>query len=258
MRFLAAAFLIGLLLLGRPASATVSTTTSSVTALGNGVTTVWNYSFPMLSAGDAVITVTNTTVTPNIITTLTSTQYTLTGVGTNGGTVTYPLSGSPLASGYTITISRVVPLVQTTSLCNQGPPFCAVEHALDYLTYIAQQLQAQITSIVAGIVVPAVSVSTVTRITSGVSATATSTYTDQQIIWVSATTAAKTTTLYACTSAVTGYKVAVADEQGTASSYPISVTPASGTIGGLSTNAIYMNLASVIYVCDGNANWVPQ
>jgi hypothetical protein len=131
-----------------PVAATVSSTTSAVTAQGNGVTTIWSYNFPIPSAADAVVTVTNTTVSPSVITTLSPTQYTITGVGTSsGGTVTYPTGGAPLASGYYLTIQRVVSLIQSTSLCNQGTTFCAIEHALDYLTYIAQQLQYQITTL---------------------------------------------------------------------------------------------------------------
>lgn len=129
----------------RSARATVSTTSSTTTAQGNGVTTAFSYNFPISSAAYAVVTVTNGTVTPITTITLSPTQYTITGIGgATGGTVTYPKAGSPLPSGYSITISRVLPLIQTTSLCNQGPTFCAIEHALDYLTYIAQQLWSSI------------------------------------------------------------------------------------------------------------------
>lgn len=123
------------------ANATVSTTTSSVTAQGNGVTTAFSYNFIIPSASDVQVVVTNTNVNPATVTTLLPTQYTTTGINNkSGGIVTYPLTGSPLASGYLITISRVVPLIQTTSLCSQGPTFCAIESALDYVTYITQQL----------------------------------------------------------------------------------------------------------------------
>lgn len=147
LRLLGATFLCLALTISQ-APATVGTTSSSVTAQGNGVTTAFNYAFIMPSASYAVVQITDTTVTPTVVTTLSPTQYSITGINnSSGGTVTYPLSGSPLASGKYITISRVVPLIQTTSLCSQGPTFCAIEHALDYLTYIAQQLQTEISAI---------------------------------------------------------------------------------------------------------------
>lgn len=152
-RSIRALFVLLALLIAIPAHATVSTTASSTVAQANGVTTAFTYQFPMVSAAYAQISITNTTVLPNVITTLTPTQYTITGIGNaTGGTVTYPIGGSPLASGYYITISRIVPLVQTTSLCNQGPTFCAIEHGLDYLTYITQQLSTSIQVLTAQLV----------------------------------------------------------------------------------------------------------
>lgn len=59
--------------------------------------------------------------------------------------MTYPLSGSPLSSGQYLTISRVLPIVQETTIRNQGNFYpAAVENALDNLTMIAQQLQQDI------------------------------------------------------------------------------------------------------------------
>lgn len=128
--------------------ATIGTTLSTITAQGNGVTTSFPYPFLMPAAADAVVSIINANVTPNTTTVLTPTQYTVAGVGnSSGGSVTYPVSGPPLATGYFIVISRVLPFVQTTSISNQGPTFRAIEGALDYLMMIAQQLQAEITTI---------------------------------------------------------------------------------------------------------------
>ena len=141
-------FVILALLAFEPAYATVSTQTSSTITEGNGATTSFAYGFNIPSASDAVVTVLNTTVTPNTITTLSATQYTITGIGNaTGGVVTYPITGSPLAAGYYLTISRIVPLIQTTSIKNQGPTFAAIEGALDYLTYEVQQLEAALLAI---------------------------------------------------------------------------------------------------------------
>lgn len=242
-----------------PSGATVSTTASSVVYQGNGVTTVWSYSFPIPNAGDVVIQVTNTTVTPPVVTTLTPSQYTITGLGTStGGNVTYPISGSPIAAGYTLAISRIVPLVQTTSLCNQGATFCAIESALDYLTYIAQQIQTQITNLTAGTIVVGYQVPNVSRVTGGSSTTVSSNLANQAIVWASATTSAKTTTLYGCATGFSGYTVAVTDAQGTAATYNVTITPSSGTINGASSLVMSVNNESVTAVCDGNTNWVIQ
>src|SRR5574340_610881 len=126
---------------------TVSTTTSSVTLGGNGSTTVFPFAFIIPVIGDEKIAYTDangnqTVLAPN--------QYTVSGFGNPaGGTVTYPLSGSPIASGTSLTISRILPLTQGVSLTNQGPYLpAAVEGALDNLTMIAQQLQSQIGRVV--------------------------------------------------------------------------------------------------------------
>lgn len=125
---------------------TVSTTSNKVILLGNGATTVWSFNFPGVDVTDIQVYYTDTL---GNITLLNLTQYTIqlnapidpnpTGVG---GTVTYPLSGSPIANGTSLTIFRDLPEVQETSLANQGTMYPKViELALDYLTMLVQQLQ---------------------------------------------------------------------------------------------------------------------
>jgi hypothetical protein len=61
-----------------------------------------------------------------------------------GGTIVYPLSGSPVGDGASITIDRVLPLVQTTSFDNQGNQYPkAIEDALDTLEMQIQQVNAR-------------------------------------------------------------------------------------------------------------------
>lgn len=58
-----------------------------------------------------------------------------------GGSVLYPLSGSPIPAGATITIDRMLPLTQVTSLDNQGNQYPAtIEAALDTLCMQIQQV----------------------------------------------------------------------------------------------------------------------
>ena len=91
------------------------------------------------------------TNTSGIVTQLNPSQYTLyinppaTGsLWGVGGTLTYPLTGSPIASGTTLTISRSIPYQQLVSISNQGdfsPQ--VIEEALDTLCMEIQQLQAR-------------------------------------------------------------------------------------------------------------------
>ncbi len=73
---------------------------------------------------------------------LNNTQYSISGIGNaNGGTVTYPLSGSPIAAGTSLTMIRILAYQQLTDLINQGGYYPdVVEAALDYLTMLTQQL----------------------------------------------------------------------------------------------------------------------
>lgn len=125
---------------------TVATTSSSVTAQGNGVTTLFNYAFIIPTINDVVVSVVDNTVSPATVTVLTSSQFDITGLGdADGGTVEYPLMGSPLATGFTITIERSVPYQQLVSIANQGNFYPQVtEQALDNLEMQIQQVVGQV------------------------------------------------------------------------------------------------------------------
>jgi hypothetical protein len=240
---------------------TVSVVASSVTAQGNNVTTIFNFSFPMVGPQYARVQIVNGTVTPNTITTLSSTQYTLTGAtNPTGGTVTYPLSGSPLAPGYYIVIQRVVPLIQTTSIANQGPTFRAIENALDYLTYITQQLQTQISVLQTqvagggGLIPPTY---TGRVIASGVTDNAFTT--DTTIAWASATGGAKTEFLYECSTDNFWKVLTITDQSGTFGTYPLTITPfGSNTINGASSYIMPFNHQSTVLQCTPSSDWIAQ
>lgn len=153
LRGLAAAILllliaesINLMMLAR-SRATITGTSTTTVALGNGATTV--FSFPFVGVAAADITVIFTDASGNQTTLNQGTQYTvqlnapasgaLWGIG---GTVTYPLAGSPIASGTTLTITRNLPLTQTVS-SNHGQVFSlSLETALDLVTMQVQQINA--------------------------------------------------------------------------------------------------------------------
>lgn len=128
---------------------TVSTTSNYVQWLGNGATTIFSYAFPIPLSTDVLLTITDSGGT---VTTLLPTQYSITGIGTSfGGAVTYPLSGSPLASGNTLTLQRVVPYTQPTSIVDQSGFYPAVIEGMgDNLEMQIQQLASALSAAIAG------------------------------------------------------------------------------------------------------------
>ena len=127
---------------------TIPTSQSTEIFLGNGVTNTFTFSFVGDAASDIVVTYTDTTGKAIV---LTSSQYTLSlnaaaagslwGVG---GTVTYPTAGSPIANGTSLTVARILPLTQTTSISNQGSfAPSVIESALDTLEMQIQQTSAR-------------------------------------------------------------------------------------------------------------------
>lgn len=122
---------------------TLETTSNKIIFQGNGATTVFTYSFIIPDAASVVAIYKDA---DGVETTLAPSQYTITGLNEDtGGTFTYPTSGSPIATGTTLTLQRIVPLVQEIQLENQGGYYPAVvEDAFDYLTMIDQQQQDQL------------------------------------------------------------------------------------------------------------------
>lgn len=118
---------------------TIANQATKVVALGNGSQTVFDYDFLIPTASDVKVIYTDA---DGVETELTPTQYTITGINNeDGGTVTYPLAGSPIAVGTTLTIARNLQYVQLKTIANQGNFYPAVvESALDYITMLAQQL----------------------------------------------------------------------------------------------------------------------
>lgn len=120
---------------------TITNTANRVVFQGNGATTVWPFTFIIPSVNDIVVTLVD--VASGNETPLTPVQFTATGYDNPaGGSVTYPLSGSPLSAATYLVIERTLALVQDTDLVNQGGAYPAdIEGALDYLTMITQQQQ---------------------------------------------------------------------------------------------------------------------
>ena len=136
-----------------PATATISSSQSTVTLAGNGSQTVFLFPFVGVATADIQVIFTSAA---GVQTTLTQgpgpTQYQVvlnpppvsgSGLWGIGGTVTYNPSGTPIPSGSTLTISRVLPLTQSTSLQNQasfGQYASTTEQALDQAVMALQQV----------------------------------------------------------------------------------------------------------------------
>lgn len=127
---------------------TISSTANKAILYGNGVATSWPYKFMIPKASQLSVIVTDLNGNQ---TQLSPTQFAVSGLGSkNGGTVTYPLSGTPLALGWSITILRSLQIVQQTDIVNQSGFYPDVlESAMDYQTMTQQQLAEQQTRSIA-------------------------------------------------------------------------------------------------------------
>jgi hypothetical protein len=118
---------------------TVSSTSSRANYVGDDHTMAFPFAFKVNQPADLVVVYTDAA---GVDYTLSPSQYMAIGFGLDaGGSVTYPLQGSPIATGTRLTIYRDVAVTQPTSLSNQGAMWPQViEAALDRLTYVAQKV----------------------------------------------------------------------------------------------------------------------
>jgi hypothetical protein len=127
---------------------TISTSSSSVLVAGDGVNTSFQFPFVGDSAANIIVQYINAS---GVAVTLTPSQYTLVinPAGTNqlwgiGGSITYPLVGSPIAIGTYLSIQRLLPLTQEITIRNQGNYYAQVtEQALDLLEMQIQQVSSR-------------------------------------------------------------------------------------------------------------------
>lgn len=126
---------------------TITTPACTVTATGDGVTTAFNYNFIIPYQTDGVTpAVLVQLTTGGVVTDVPSGQYSILGVDDPaGGTVTYPLSGSPLDSSTTITITRDLAYLQPFQVLNTSFYPHTVEQVADYLEMQIQQLISGVT-----------------------------------------------------------------------------------------------------------------
>jgi len=124
---------------------TLATATRLVSYTGNGVTTEFALGVRVDYETDLKVALQDAT-TLVMQDPMSSSLYSVTGIGEDAGvTVTYPLSGSPLASTHKIVIYREVPYTQEVGLTNQGRLFLeALETQLDRVVMQTQQLAEQV------------------------------------------------------------------------------------------------------------------
>lgn len=115
---------------------TVSTEVNQAAYTGNGVTTVFPYTFRILKSSNLTVTRIDLLEGETVLTL--GTDYTVSGAGGySGGAVNL---AKPLPNGFGIIIERDLDVIQETDLRNQGTFFPEVhENAFDYLTMLIQQ-----------------------------------------------------------------------------------------------------------------------
>src|SRR3990167_6654973 len=125
---------------------TVSSATSKTTpAVGNGVNTSFPFAFKVFVTSDLDVVFTSTAGVETTLTTTYSVVLNADQDTSPGGTVTYPVSGTPLAAGEYITVVRTVDYTQDLDLVTGGN-FSAVniENAFDRIVMMTQQLYEKV------------------------------------------------------------------------------------------------------------------
>tara|TARA_R100000234_G_scaffold117594_1_gene96340 strand:- start:1358 stop:2770 length:1413 start_codon:yes stop_codon:yes gene_type:complete len=122
---------------------TISTTIIKNSYSGNGSTTAFTYNFKITDDDDIEVII-RTDSTGTETTKSKGTHYTVGGVGSNSGTVTFT-SGNIPASGETVLLRRSTPKTQTMDLIDNDPMSAdTIETAHDKSIAITQELQEQI------------------------------------------------------------------------------------------------------------------
>jgi hypothetical protein len=111
---------------------TITSAQLSVTWLGNGLTQTFTYPFLIPSPGQCQLVFTDATGKATVVA---PGLFSISNTGNStGGTLTYPLTGGPIAAGTSLTLTRVVPYQQAYHPAVQGPIYNpTLENALDSL-----------------------------------------------------------------------------------------------------------------------------
>jgi len=117
---------------------TVEVQTRSVVHIGNDIATEFSFVFRLLDEEFLEVYLRNNAT--EVETLLSDSVYSVV-FNDDGGTVTYPLSGTPISDEYSLIIKRTVPYTQETEISNQGgfQPV-VLENQLDLIVMQIQQL----------------------------------------------------------------------------------------------------------------------
>lgn len=120
----------------------IASTISRNDYLGTGLVSSYDYNFKIFSSSDLRVTQTTDAGVPSVL--VLDTDYTVSGVGlSSGGSIT--LLGGALASNYTLTIRRVIDILQETEIRNSGSFYPVThENAFDKFVMIDQQQQDEL------------------------------------------------------------------------------------------------------------------
>lgn len=120
---------------------TVTTTTNIAIATGNGIATVFPFAFPIPENDNLFVRLLDAT-TNQIIQTLNPGDFSVLGIGSPiGGSVTYPLVGSPLDNTKKLMIERIMAYTQDLDIQNEGGFYPdVVERQLDDMVMQTQQI----------------------------------------------------------------------------------------------------------------------
>ena len=114
---------------------TVATEISEVEYVGNGVTTEWDFDFPVHQKSDLDLYLYTISTEEEQLLNAGTWDFELTNSDAYTGFVTYPLTGSPISSSYKVILRRNVPVTQELDAANQRAlPPASAELQLDRTT----------------------------------------------------------------------------------------------------------------------------
>lgn len=120
-----------------------STTRKAGPFIGNGVTTVFPFGFKVFAKGDVALLLIDANGTETTLTLDSDYSVSINTDQTNapGGTITYPISGTPLQAAYKLVVLGDLPIEQQTDITNSGGFYPQIiEDMLDRATIQIQQV----------------------------------------------------------------------------------------------------------------------
>ncbi len=76
------------------------------------------------------------------------------------------------------------------------------------------------------------------------------------VVWNSGVSQAKSLSIKGCTAADKGNEIEIVDKDGNSHTYPITITPVSGTINGTATATLDEDAGSTRFTCNGSSDWI--